>query len=193
MPTHEITFTFISPWHMGSGYGEGSNLDAVPVKSPAGLPLIPGKSIKGLFREALLSAEEFGKLDTGTTLRLVGSRDDTLSRYDSTPGCLYFDCATLGKNMEAWASDSKNAAAVRQLFMTLASTRIDQNGLASDKTLRRIEIAVPLTLTAKVNSTVPISKLTETLQLAASLIREAGTHRHRGLGRVIVSVKEVQQ
>ena len=193
MPTHEIAFTFLSPWHMGSGYGEGPNLDAVPVKSPAGLPLIPGKSVKGLFREAILLAEEFGKLSAGTTRQLLGSRDDTLSRYDSTPGCLNFDSATLGEAMEAWAADRKNADTVRQLFMTLASTSIDQNGLASDKTLRRIEIAVPLTLTAKVNSTVQIRKLTETLQLAASLIREAGTHRHRGLGRVIVSVKEEQK
>jgi CRISPR/Cas system CSM-associated protein Csm3 (group 7 of RAMP superfamily) len=193
MPTHEITFTFLSAWHMGSGHGEGHNLDAIPIKSPAGLPLIPGKSVKGLFREGLLLAEECGQLPEETTLRLLGSRDDKLSRYDSIPGCLHFDSATLGEAMEAWAADRKNAVAVHQLFMTLASTRIEQNGLASDKTLRRIEVAIPVTLTARITCGTQNPELTKTLQLAANLIREAGTHRHRGLGRVAVTVKGVEQ
>ena len=198
MKTLEITFTFLSPWHMGSGFGEGPNLDAVPVKSPAGLPFIPGRSVKGLFREAFLLAEECGRLQAGTTCRLFGSRDQGLSRYDSTAGCLHFDSATLGEAMEVWAfavdeqGKRKNAGAVRQLFMTLSSTRIDEDGLACDKTLRKIEVALPVTLTARIEGADPDSNLTDALEIAASLIRQAGVHRHRGLGRVTITVKEVR-
>jgi len=34
---------------MGSGFGEGAHLDALPVKSASGLPYIPGRTVKGLF------------------------------------------------------------------------------------------------------------------------------------------------
>jgi hypothetical protein len=100
--------------------------------------------------------------------------------------------------METWASavDKQekciNAAAVRQLFMTLASTRIDQDGLARDKTLRKIEVALPVSLTARIEGADPNYNLTNALKVAGSLIRQVGVHRHRGLGRVTVTVKEVR-
>lgn len=197
MPKFDITFTFLSPWHMGSGFGEGANLDAIPVKSPTGLPYIPGRSVKGLFREAVLLAEECGRLDAGTTAKLFGSRDPELSRYDSTAGLLRFGSATLGSAMEVWAAETAdgrpvNATAIQQLFMPLASTKIDADGLAHDKTLRKIEVAHPVPLTAALETAGPADGLLPVLELAASLIRQAGSHRHRGLGRVQVSVTEVQ-
>ena len=194
MPKHDITFTFLAPWQMGSGFGEGANLDAVPVKSPAGLPYIPGKSVKGLFREAMCLAE----VESGSTDRLFGSRDPQLSRYDSTSGLLRFGSATLGTAMEAWASTIDgngsylNAAAIQQLYMPLAATKINSDGLAHDKSLRKIEAVLPVTLTATVEFSGSEPALGDTLKLAASLIRQAGSHRHRGLGRVSVTVQEVK-
>jgi len=186
---------------MGSGFGEGAHLDAIPVKTPAGLPYIPGRSVKGLFREAVQLAEECGQIPQNTiqqnaTLKLFGSRDDSLSRYETEPGLLRFSSATLGNGMEAWAAESDgkrqtNAEAVKQLFKPLASTRIDSQGLADDKTLRKIEVAIPVELTAEVEYSGEKQEIEPLLALAASLIRQAGSHRHRGLGRVKVTIGEV--
>lgn len=192
MPSkHKIEFRFLSPWHMGSGFGEGAHLDALPVKSASGLPYIPGRSVKGLFREAVQLAEECGHVAAGTTELLFGSRDDKLSRYETVAGKLRFSSATLGDAMEAWARE--NAEAVQQLYSPLASTKIEQDGLASDKTLRKIEVVLPVTLIAEVESAGDAAGVAETLRTASSLIRQAGSHRHRGLGRVVVSVQEVKQ
>jgi len=191
MPDGLITFTFLSPWHMGSGFGEGAHLDALPVKTQTGLPYIPGRSVKGLFREAVQLAEECGQLPAVTTVKLFGSRDDELSRYDSTPGTVQFTSATLGDAMEVWAADQHNSQAVGELYMPLASTAIDEEGLADDKSLRKIEVALPVSLTATVTITEDQSDVLAVLQTAAKLIRQAGTDRHRGLGRVQVTVMEV--
>lgn len=196
MPDHIVTFSFLSPWHMGSGFGEGAHLDALPVKSASGLPYIPGRSVKGLFREALLLAEECGQVPAGTVTELFGSRDDALSRYDSTPGKFCFTSATMGEAMEAWAAQAllnghDAAEALKQLFMPLASTRIHADGLAYSKTLRKIEVALPVALTARVEYQNGAACYFDVLSIAARLIRQAGALRHRGLGRVLVSVAEV--
>lgn len=191
MPSAMITFTFLSPWHMGSGFGEGANLDALPVKTAAGLPYIPGRSIKGLFREAVQLAEECGQLPPQqTTTDLFGSNDSMLSRYETTAGRLQFSSATMGEAMEQWAAAQNNSQAVRELYMPLASTAIDANGLADDNTLRKIEVALPVTLTATVNTTGTETDDLSILRTVAPLIRQAGSDRHRGLGRVQVTVTE---
>lgn len=191
MPSALITFSFLSPWQMGSGFGEGAHLDALPVKTAAGLPYIPGRSLKGLFREAAQLAEECGQLPPDTTVNLFGTRDSGLSRYETTPGCLQFTNATLGEAMEQWALNEHNCQAVRELYMPLASTAIDTNGLADDKTLRKIEVVLPVSLTATVSCSVEHANDLALLHKVAPLIRQAGTDRHRGLGRVQVTVTEV--
>lgn len=185
-----VTFRFLSPWHMGSGFGEGAHLDAVPVKSPAGLPYIPGRSVKGLLREAVQLAEDCGRLAAGTTVRLFGSRDPQKSRYESRSGGLRVTNAVLGADMEAWAK--KNPVPVAELYTVLSATKIDEQGLAEDETLRKIEAAWPLTLTAEVEGAHDEREWIESLRLAAPLIRQAGVRRHRGLGRVAVAIEEVQ-
>lgn len=200
MPSALITFSFLSPWQMGSGFGEGSHLDALPVKTAAGLPYIPGRSVKGLFREAFQLAEECeanfaeeckAKLPPGTTIKLFGTRDSGLSRYETTPGCLQFTNATLGEDMERWAAEESNHYAVRELYMPLASTAIETNGLAHDDTLRKIEVTLPVSLTATVSCSAEHANDLALLHKVAPLIRQAGADRHRGLGRVQVIVTEV--
>jgi CRISPR/Cas system CMR subunit Cmr4 (Cas7 group RAMP superfamily) len=50
----EITYKilFHSEWHCGSGLSSGSDLDALVVKDAEGFPFIPGKTLKGLLKEA---------------------------------------------------------------------------------------------------------------------------------------------
>lgn len=170
-------------WHAGTGRGEGAYLDALVIKRDE-LPYLPGKTVKGLLREATLTAEEAGRCDTGTTLRLFGRPDGA---YDA--GGLIVDDATLPQGVVAWLSTSTDGAALRKhLYRAVASTRIDEDGLARDKNLRRIEVTVPVTLYAPLSCNGPSESWVQILERVAPLIRSLGSHRRRGLGRVRTSV-----
>lgn len=50
----DITYTieFFSYWHCGSGLSAGADVDSLVIKDAKGMPFVPGKTIKGLIREA---------------------------------------------------------------------------------------------------------------------------------------------
>lgn len=51
--TINITIRFFSQWHCGSGTSAGADVDELVVKDKNGMPYIPGKTLKGLIREAV--------------------------------------------------------------------------------------------------------------------------------------------
>ena len=51
--TIDYTICFFSPWHCGSGTSAGADVDELVVKDKNGMPYIPGKTLKGLIREAV--------------------------------------------------------------------------------------------------------------------------------------------
>ena len=72
---------FYSIWHCGSGLAGGASKDATVLKDINNLPYIPGKTIKGLVREALENILSFsGKEDLYETLiqSLGNSKDHDL-------------------------------------------------------------------------------------------------------------------
>ena len=44
---------FFSQWHCGSGLSAGADIDLLVIKDKEGMPFIPGKTLKGLIREAV--------------------------------------------------------------------------------------------------------------------------------------------
>lgn len=192
MPTAEITFTIHSYWHAGSGSGEGSSLDALVVKSPAGLPYLPGRTVKGLLREAVQTVEDCRQVPKGITERFFGTTPTDppqMTRFETSAGSLVFESATLGKEMENWAACKANKLHIGGLYTQLSSTKIENSGIASDKTLRKIEVAVPLQLTATVSTSEAGDEWLQVLLKAAPLIRNLGSHRSRGMGRTTLEVK----
>jgi hypothetical protein len=183
-----VEFDMLEYWHAGTGTGMGPHLDAVVTKSPAGLPVIPGKTVKGLLREAARTAEDWGDLPAGTTDRLFGvSSEEDAPR---APGALWFTDARLPEEVEAWAR-AGGRALLSHLYPAIASTQLDENGIARDKSLRRIQVTVPMKLTALVEG--PDEEgWVPTLTRTAPLVRSLGSHRHRGLGRVRVRAEEVR-
>lgn len=188
MAKAKLTFKILSYWHAGTGMGEGANLDAVVNKTASGLPYLPGKTVKGLFKEALLTLFECGRLSNETILSCLGGAGS--NRYDSGMACLEFSNATLEEKMEAWATQSANQNKCRHFFRRISSTSIDNNGLAEKEALRTIEVTVPLTLTATVELNSADKAWIEDFKKAAPLLRYIGTQRHRGLGRAIVTVTD---
>ena len=44
---------FFSYWHCGSGQTAGADVDELVVRDVSGLPFVPGRTLKGLLREAV--------------------------------------------------------------------------------------------------------------------------------------------
>lgn len=182
----KLTFTIVSYWHAGSGAGEGARLDAITAEKAYGLPYLPGKTVKGLLREAVLMVEECGKLPAKTTEALFGT---ATTRYDSTAGQLEITDATLPDDFQNWARLNQEKGPF--LFHTVSSTCINNEGTAETDTLRCIEVSIPMSLMSFVESEVEPPYWIDTLKLAAPFVRHIGTHRHRGLGRTVLTVEEV--
>ena len=51
--------TFFSNWHCGSGLAAGADTDELVIKDRNGLPYVPGRTIKGLLREAVMMLKQF--------------------------------------------------------------------------------------------------------------------------------------
>jgi len=182
-----ITIEILSYWHAGSGKGRGGDVDSLVVRDRAGLPFIPGKTLKGLFREAVTVREKFEAIPPGTTDRLFGKAAARGEYTGSEPGALFFQSAGLDEGTADWLKRPDCGEYRAALFAQLASTQLDENGQADDRTLRRIEVVIPVTLGSKISGPDDgewISVIAE----SAPLIRSLGSHRHRGLGRSRISV-----
>lgn len=200
-----LVFDLHTCWHAGTGKGLGPVADAVVARTPGGLPYLPGRAVKGLLRHGMALAEACGRVDTGRTEALFGTRlaaardlsDEEIdaqfeeARFHTTPGLLRFESASLGPDWEAWARGAPRPDPHRDaLFVYLASTAVDDDGVVKDHTLRTIEAAIPLRLVAPVTCEGDSDDWVQDLRVAASLVRSLGAHRNRGLGRVTVTVEE---
>ncbi len=185
-------------WHAGTGLGDGPGADALVYRSTEGFPMLPGRSVKGLLREACMVLEEVGALAAGRVDVLFGDSGDPEAspgdrRFTTSPGCLRVSDATPwagpGERAE-WAGWARgNRAALAQLTTTLASTALDESGRTRNKTLRTVEYAVPMTLYARLSSQDP--EALADVGRALPLLRALGTRRHRGFGRCTARLEEV--
>ena len=217
-----LALTFYAFWHVGTGRGDGPECDAIVRRSDAGLPIVPGRTIAGLCREACQTLEGVRRLVPGRTEELFGtwsvpgpeasnaqageSEAQRLpppgtARFDTKPGVLDFRTARLGetyerqRGWEQWADGlGSSRDKVDTLYQALAATKIDeQTGTAEAKTLRSIEVAVPLTLYGFVDALEELdASWCDDLALALPLIRSLGLRRHRGLGRVALRLESTQ-
>lgn len=185
-------------WHSGTGRESGAGADALVARDEMGLPYLPGRHVKGLLRHALRLLESCdGAVEPGTCDRLLGkgavgaSDRPALSRYGTETGRLRFGSARLPKEWRDFAAHAEGRAQVRHLVRTIDTTALDE-GVVASRTLRSIEVAVPMCLMADVRAD---PRLTEddlrALRLAAGVVRRVGKHRTRGLGRARMSIEEL--
>lgn len=191
-----------SYWHPGTGRGSGFYLDAVTHAGADGLPRLPGRTIKGLLRDALWRAEQWQwpQVAEGTTWTLFGSRGKSRdpNRRDenlSDAGVLRVGDACLPSEVAAYLSGAKaGRALIPSLYREHFSTAIEHaTGVAKAHSLRGMQVIVPLTLEAPVSEVPGLSALAgwrDTLEAVLPLINAVGAHRSRGFGRARLSLKE---
>jgi hypothetical protein len=204
--SRHILFDILTYWQVGSGLGEEASADSVVVRDESGLPFLPGRTVKGLLRNAMELAavpadrieKWFGSANAGIDDSETLETDVRLerSRFETKPGALCFASAQLSEEWRIWGRDleRRRSSGVEDdarfgleirgaLFRYVASTSIDADGVARDKTLRVAEVAVPVRLRGRIDGPSDDSRWVEDLASAVPLLRTIGTRRHRGYGR----------
>lgn len=207
MSAFTLTFDLQSDWHIGSGKEAGAYADSLTIKDDDGLPFLPGKSIKGLLREAFSIAHENqwfqGIEETCSIKNLVDTLFGSEGQGIENQGMLLFSSATLSSDEKAFFNHEDNSTppvnSKAHLYRIIQSTKIDTiTGVATKGSLRSMEVAVPMTLESELelnthhaaHNTELAQALLPLLKACCGLILELGAKRHRGLGQVSVRVTE---
>ncbi|MDE6195097.1 MAG: CRISPR-associated protein [Muribaculaceae bacterium] len=203
---------FFTDWHCGSGMSAGADVDALVVKDRNGLPYIPGRTIKGLLREAVDDIISFrttdmekAKADNGgrsadDCRRLVmeafgyfdGKAESSVGepRPEMRRGCAFFRNAELPE-------DERNAIVKDglqpYLYRTISNTAIDEYGIAVDHSLRRMEVTVPCALEGEILDLPDDEEFKNLMIDALKYIKRLGQNRNRGLGRCAFSEIPVEE
>ncbi|MGB3974908.1 MAG: RAMP superfamily CRISPR-associated protein [bacterium] len=187
MKTVTLMIDITSFWHIGSGHGRGGDVDAVVLRDTTGLPYIPGKTIKGLLREAVQIAEDNGRVTDGTVRDLFGQTMNPEAESPEILGKLFFDNAHIKE--EDRMALLGNTELQAGLFVSMASTAIDnEKGVTLDESLRRKEVVIPLTLQTHIHGPSD-TEWVNVLKTSLPLVRMLGVNRHRGLGRCTMTIQ----
>lgn len=211
----KITINFLSYWFISSGVENGAYADQITLKDRDGFPYVPGKSIKGVFREAFRTALKSGWFDRfrhddsmsdeefhDKLIQLIFGQNGTVDGYSRdelhAEGLIHFTNAEIAGNARSKIGKENSF----YLFKTVQSTKINkETGTAENKSLRTIEVAVPMHLSANVSVTNPFmentlgiteKEMSDILALfdsVSSLITEMGGKRRRGFGRCLCSME----
>ena len=177
---------FFDYWHTGSGLAGNTYADSVVNKNEDGLPVIPGKTVKGLLREA---AKEMNKLDasliTNDFILSVFGKGTEKEDLEEKAAQSFFSNLTLSENLsKAIITNNRQEA----LYHVLASTAIEENGQAKEGSLRQLEVTIPLSLYGVIENVPNIPTYEAQLVHCFNWVKQLGLNRNRGLGRCQFSI-----
>jgi len=207
----QLTVEIHGYWHAGTGRTSGSHVDSLVEKDDLGLPLLNGRHLKGLLRDAVSRAVHWGWFDElqqdlpvnidDLENWLFGSQstndnsDDDSSRFNTTPGTLFISSAQLNEGDREILSGEDATELKAGLFRHIFSTAIDEKtGTAKNRSLRGAEVVIPLTLYSDItfNGDANIATTVfKVIEQALSLIDHVGGMRNSGLGRATLSLSEI--
>lgn len=175
----EYEITFHSDWHCGSGLAAGTDVDALVIKDKDGLPFVPGKTIKGLLREA---AEVIGGKEM----------NDIFGKESEQMSALFFSNAVMREEERKAIITSKID---KYMYRSISSTAIDDAGIAKDNSLRRVQVTVPCVLQGEIvvmseDLDNRMGELEELFGKAFQYVKRLGVGRNRGLGRCTIIKKK---
>lgn len=180
----KVTIQFYSFWAIGSGKG-GNSKDSIILLDDDGLPFIPGRTLKGLIRDAFL---ECGYTDE-KAIKLFGHiKNDDIKTENLQAGKLRFNSAYLPDEFKSLDKEVK-----AKLFHTKTATRLAENKQAVDNSLRKNELSIPLELHTTILNKNDNSELDnedfKKIENALKMLKIMGEKRHRGLGRCKITAE----
>ena len=200
MTEYILEIKLLSPLTSGSGEGRVGLVDRDVAHDHLGLPILPGRRLKGLWREAYNDVVDAWKLCGESLVPVETIFGKTGQIPDSEDICMHISKAELkeANSLRPWLDylqcpnqtgvQELSAEDVMQYFATVRTqTAIDrQTGSADDNTLRLIRtLRADLVFQAKVhflNS--PDETVINALSRGAAALQYMGTSRTRGLGKV---------
>ncbi len=186
-----ITIQFLDWWQAGTGKSGEGDADMIAYRDQWGCPAMPGSQLKGILREA---ARDRGELSDSEILELFGEATNKGTPGKAIQGNIAFpNHATLSAGEQGYFHANVDARSA--LFSMLHATAIDaETGTAKDRSLRLIEVAVPMTITGEiewVGKGDPPSDWVETLDILCALTPAFGKQIHDGLGRAIATCEAI--
>lgn len=197
MSTLTYKIEFYSYWHTSSGLSAGTEANLTVLKNTDGLPIIKGRTLKGLLKDAACHIQYFdpNRVSQDFIDEVFGIGEDEeriMSRKGNSFVPLTSESYCFFGNAELSAQLSKQISldqTIHLLYTTLSSTAIDKNGLANEKALRTLEVTIPLTLYAQIEH-FPV-EWQEQIEYCFQWIKRIGLNRHRGLGRCQFSLQNI--
>lgn len=160
-------------------------MDALVIKDRNDLPYIPGKTVKGLIKEAvdelkaLASSEKKFEPDADY-LATFGYFDDKDRKEKSEA---FFSNAEIPENEAEKIVEGKLQ---RFMYDSLSHTAIETNGVARAHSLRKVQVTVPCDLMGQILN-VP-EGMVEILEKGMKYTKCLGLNRNRGLGRCTITI-----
>jgi CRISPR/Cas system CSM-associated protein Csm3 (group 7 of RAMP superfamily) len=167
----QYQLTFFSQWRSDAGASFGASADNSVVRDADGLPFFPGKTLKGLLREAV---EDYNELTGGKYSGDIA----TIFGGAGIEGKCHFSDAKFEDNE---AKSIVSGHLQRYLFHSKTTTALNDKGLKESHSLRTLEAVVPCTLCGTIYN-VP-EELKDLLTQCFKFIKYIGMHRNRGFGR----------
>ncbi len=188
MQNIHYTITFHSDWHCGSGLAAGADVDALVIKDKDHLPYVPGKTLKGLIRQAVEDLLSFGVTlkDKGliekTFGKLTEEGNNTIWKHDQ----VFFSNAELEESSRQYICQQRLQ---KYLYRNIANTAINpKTGIADKHSLRKVEVCPPGVVLHAYIDNVP-DEMVGLITDGMKFIKRLGVNRNRGLGRCTITVK----
>ena len=178
-----ISITFTDYWLSSTGGSGKGDLDMTAYRDAYQCPAMPMTQIKGSLRE---TAEMV--LGSARAVALFGGEGS-----NSQSQIRFVGDATLPDDVRGWFGHGNNRAALAALFGRLRSTAINECGVAESRTLRTLEVAVPMTLNAVVEwiEGTPDPEWVDDLNAICQLTFAFGHGKNDGLGRALAMCKAI--
>lgn len=186
--TLHYKLTFHTDWHCGSGLGAGADLDTRVVRDAEGLPFLPGRTVKGLLRDAVNQLRAYAGLPLADDALVETFGRCGGEEKDAQAAVSFFTDAQLDERerKQILALDLKD-----YLYRGISRTAIDAHGIAVAHSLRRMEVVAPCTLCGQIYN-VP-EEMCDELVEAMKYVKRLGMGRHRGLGRCTFAIERKEE
>lgn len=184
MSTLHYQIEFYTYWHAGSGLAGSTYADLLVNKDSRGLPYIPGRTLKGLLREAAEVIHGFNpNMITQSFILDVFGQTPTEQDFEEENATIEAQCFFSNAHLSEYLRNNIKSDQKSAIYHVLSSTRINEKGLAADGSLRQMEVTIPLTLFARVEQFPDKNGYEQQLQYCFKWIKRMGINRSRGLGR----------
>ncbi|GAA3657885.1 RAMP superfamily CRISPR-associated protein [Flavivirga jejuensis] len=180
----KVELKFYSNWATGTGKTGGSK-DSVVIKDNDGLPFIPGRTFKGLVRDAYRACGFTNEISLfGQEIEI----DVEIENKKLKEGALRFNSVVVSNALRPKILPYK-----KHLFTTKTATALSDKQ-AVNHSLRKNEIVIPIRLTTEIVYNKDNRELNpkdkEEITFALKMLKRVGEKRHRGLGQCIATVIE---